>query len=134
MRILIHSRAFPPYVGGLETVMEMLAEGFVREGHEVKVVTAMPEVRSRRFPFDVVRNPGPREFFSLVVWSEVILQGGLILKWLWPLLFIRRRLVVSHHTWFPDSERRSLGHRDPRVDDERGAAEAVSSSFPRSSC
>jgi glycosyltransferase involved in cell wall biosynthesis len=101
MRILIHSRAFPPDVGGLETVMEMLAEGFVREGHEVKVVTATPEVGSGRFAFGVVRNPGCREFLSLVAWSEVVLQGGLSLKWLWPLLFNRRRLVVSHHTWFP---------------------------------
>jgi glycosyltransferase involved in cell wall biosynthesis len=79
--------------------MEMLAEGFVREGHEVQVVTATPEVESKPFSFDVVRNPGPREFLSLVAWSEVILQGGLILKWLWPLLFNRRRLVVSHHIW-----------------------------------
>jgi glycosyltransferase involved in cell wall biosynthesis len=68
-------------------------------------VTATSEVGSKPFPFDVVRNPRPREFFSLVVWSEVILQGGLILKWLWPLLFIRRRLVVSHHIWFPGSLR-----------------------------
>lgn len=105
MRILIHARNFHPSVGGVETVMEMLAEGFVREGHEVKVVTATSEVGNKRFPFDVVRNPRPRVFLSLVAWSEVILQGGLSLKWLWPLLFKRRRLVVSHHTWFPDGLR-----------------------------
>lgn len=101
MRILIHSRGFPPNVGGVETVMEMLAEGFVRAGHKVKVVTATPDVENKKFPFDVVRNPGVRQFFSLVLWSEVILQGGLNIKWLWPLLFNRRRLVVSHHIWFP---------------------------------
>jgi hypothetical protein len=38
--------------------MEMLAEGFVRERHEVKVVTATSEVGSKPFPFDVVRNSG----------------------------------------------------------------------------
>lgn len=99
MRILIQSRPFSPSVGGLEMVMEMLAEGFVREGHEVKVVTETSDEGGRRFPFEVVRNPRSRELLSLVIWSDVVLQGGLSLKWLWPLLLIRRRLVVSHHIW-----------------------------------
>ena len=42
MRIAIVTHFFHPSVGGTEQVAQMLATGFVKLGHEVRVVTSTP--------------------------------------------------------------------------------------------
>jgi glycogen synthase len=106
MRILIYSPLFYPSVGGLETVISILAEEFSAQGHEVKVVCQIPTSNVDQFPFVVIRRPSPSQLLYLTNWCEVYLQGCISLKGLWPLLLKPRPLIVSHHTWYHRSNGR----------------------------
>lgn len=107
MRVLIGSPAFPPSLGGLERVVEQLAGGLSARGHLVTVVTRTASVRPDRYPFRVVRSPGPFARLRLVRDSDVFLQANVALKDLWPLLLVRRPWVVSHHGLYGGSTLRS---------------------------
>ena len=106
MRILLYSPAFHPSVGGLEGFVAMSALGFHERGHEVVVVTTTASAEAEPFPFRVVRSPGPGELVALVRWCQVFYQANVSLKGLWPLLFVRRPWVVSHHSWYQQSDGR----------------------------
>ena len=111
MRILVYSPAFLPQVGGLEIVTAQLAQQLAVAGHEVVVVTTTACDSPEPTPYRVVRNPSPFEFVRSVRRADVVLQQNVSLKGLWPLLLVRRPLVVSHHSWYrqPDG---TLSWRD----------------------
>ncbi|HKP87793.1 MAG TPA: glycosyltransferase family 4 protein [Blastocatellia bacterium] len=111
MKILIYSPAFYPSVGGLETLVAILAQEFVGQGHEVKLVSQIPAVDSKRFSFEVIRRPAARELLSLTDWCEVFFQPHMSLKGAWPLLVKRRPWVVAHNAWYTRSDG-SLGLQD----------------------
>lgn len=48
LKIVQVAHAFPPYVGGLSHVVEMISKDLVRQGHEVEVVTLDPSGRLKR--------------------------------------------------------------------------------------
>ncbi|MFP4007845.1 MAG: glycosyltransferase family 4 protein [Spirulinaceae cyanobacterium] len=102
MKILIYSPLFYPSIGGTETVTEILAVELVKAGCKVKVISQTPalETEEKSFPFVIIRQPKPLEFLRLMQWCDVFFQGSVSLKGLWPLLLIRRPLVVTHHTWY----------------------------------
>lgn len=103
MKILIYIKPFYPLLGGLENVVQMLARGFTARGHQVKLVTlteGSEEQDKEMFPFEVIRNPGIVEYFQLMKWCDVFIQGGLALRGAWPLLFVRRPFVVKHGSWY----------------------------------
>lgn len=115
MNLLLYSPAFAPSVGGLESVVAMLAEGFARAGHRVTVVTTTPadgpdrsaaSDREGSALYRVVRNPGPLRLLRLVHRCDVFFQANVSLKGLWPLLLLRRPWVVSHHSWYCQSDGR----------------------------
>ncbi len=99
MKILLTSYVFAPSIGGIETVSALLAPEFVRAGHEVKLVTKTATEDSVSRPYEVIRNPSPSRFMELTRWCDVFFQNNISLEMAWPLLFIRRPWVVSHHTW-----------------------------------
>lgn len=104
MRILISSHVFAPSVGGIETVSALLAEEFIRLGHEVKVVTQSP---GGEYPCcEVIRRPGPCRLFRLVWWCEVFFHNNISLQTAWPLMLLRRPWVIAHHTWLCSRDRR----------------------------
>jgi glycosyltransferase involved in cell wall biosynthesis len=111
MKILISSHFFYPSVGGIEEVSRILAQEFVRAGHEVKVVTQTSENDATAFPFAVHRRPGPLELLRLVEWCDVFLHSNISLQTAWPLLLRRRPWVVAHHTWIARVDGRT-GWRD----------------------
>jgi glycogen synthase len=94
MKILISSHAFAPDIGGIETVSALLAEEFSKLGHEVVVVTQSGG--DAIFPFRVVRRPSPGTLIRLVNWCDVFWQNNLSLRTVWPALFVRRKIVVTH--------------------------------------
>lgn len=102
MKILLYSPAFAPSVGGLETVVAILAEELVKLGCEVVVVTTTRGVPhpSNPQPYPIIRNPTPRELLRWTRWCEVYFQANVSLRGLWPLLFVRRPWAVSHHSWY----------------------------------
>lgn len=104
MKLLISSHRFPPDVGGIETVSLVLAQEFVRSGHEVRLVTQTPDRNSFDFGFEVIRRPQARHLLQLMHWCDLYFQNNISLQTLWPLLAIRRPWVVTHQTWLHDTK------------------------------
>lgn len=100
MRILIYSPVFYPSIGGLETLVEILAEEFVSQGHEVKLVSQISDQGTKQFSFEVIRRPGPIKLLRLIRWCEIFFQAHMSLKGAWPLLFRPRPWVVAHNAWY----------------------------------
>lgn len=100
MRILIYSPSFYPKIGGLETIISILAHEFTYQGHEVKLVSQTPATDLKQFPFEVIRQPSRQKVLQLTHWCEVYFQGCVSLKGIWPLLFIPRPLAITHQTWY----------------------------------
>jgi glycogen(starch) synthase len=101
MRILVHGR-FYPSVGGIETVVNLLAREWVAAGHEPLIVSNLPAVpqRSCGFPFRVLYRPGLVEWFGLVKWAQVVLHMNLSLKAAWPHCWLCRPLIISHQSCY----------------------------------
>jgi glycogen(starch) synthase len=100
VKILIYSTVFYPSFGGIETVVSILANEFLKQGHEVKLVTQIPATNSNLFPFEVIRKPSWQQLIELTKWCNIYFQACVSLKGLWPLLIIRRPWVVTHQTWY----------------------------------
>jgi glycogen(starch) synthase len=103
MKILICSRAFKPSVGGLEMMMEVLADEFVDAGHAVKVLTQTRDRRSHKDStrekierYEIIRSPSLACFVRAARWSNVCLSANVSLRDLGPILIARRPLVISH--------------------------------------
>ena len=115
MNILLTSHRFFPEIGGTETVTELLAEAFSQAGHKLIIVTQTrdgnprfrpaglsdtPEqARSEALPYQVVRRPNPQVLLRLYRWCDVVLQIQIGLQTAWPLIFVNRPWVISHHNW-----------------------------------
>lgn len=100
MKILIYSPAFYPSIGGLETVISNLAHEFLTHNCQVKVVSQTPAIDTKDFPFEVIRRPSANQLLELTRWCDLYFQACVSLKGLWPLLFVRKPLVVTHQTWY----------------------------------
>ncbi len=111
MKILLYCPVFYPSVGGLEINVARLAQGLHSTGHEVTLVAKTPLEGPEPFPFRVVRSPGRRQLLRLVRGCDVFFQANVSLRGLWPLLFVRRPWVVSHHGWYSRPDR-SLAPQD----------------------
>jgi glycogen synthase len=102
MKILVYSPLFYPSIGGLETIIATLAHEFTCQGHEVKLISQILTkiTDTKQFTFDIIRQPNNQELLKLVRWCDVYFHACVSLKSLWPLLFVPRSLVISHHTWY----------------------------------
>jgi glycosyltransferase involved in cell wall biosynthesis len=76
LKVLLYSHFFYPALGGLENVSLTLAEGFVERGIECKVVTITADDDTKKFPFEVIRNPDRKLKINLVKWADVLLFNG----------------------------------------------------------
>jgi glycogen synthase len=108
LKILIYSRAFRPSIGGLETMMEILAEEFTAAGHRVKVVTQVSGKAEDDHDYEVVRLPRLRLYLELLRWSDVCLCANVSLRGLLPIMIARTPLVISHHGGYGSPGRMSL--------------------------
>ena len=97
MRILICSHVFAPSVGGTETVGRLLAEEFVSQGHEVRVLTQSNGASAHRF--EVYRRPSVSRMLRLIRWADVVFHNNISLKAAWPLGLLHKPWVITHHTW-----------------------------------
>jgi glycosyltransferase involved in cell wall biosynthesis len=100
MKIFIYSSVFYPNIGGLETVMLNLAHEFVTHGHEVKLATQTPTNEVDNFPFEIIRCPTINQLFNLTSWCDLSFHGCISLKAVWPVLVLKKPLVVTHQTWY----------------------------------
>ncbi|HJP83483.1 MAG TPA: glycosyltransferase family 4 protein, partial [Fimbriimonadaceae bacterium] len=77
----------------------ILAEHFMRAGHEVKVVTQTLDDSKAPYPYPVLRQPDRKSLIEAVRWSEVVFHNNISLQTAWPLAFVRRPWVIVHQTW-----------------------------------
>jgi len=96
-RILIYSTTFPPNVGGLETISFLIARELARLGHEVTVFTPAASKERDVTPFLIVRSRSWWTFLRTWRKAQVVLYFNVSLKGIWPLLIVRRPVVISHH-------------------------------------
>jgi glycogen synthase len=106
MRILIYSHAFAPSIGGVESIVQSLAEGLhaVRSGDSeaefnVTVVTqtAPDGFDDSAFSFPIVRRTSLVKLWSLIRDSDIIHVAGPSLLPLVLAFLARKRVVVEHH-------------------------------------
>ncbi len=81
MRFLILTQYFPPEIGGAQTRLKSLASELIRRGHEVEVVTAMPNYPRGKFFPGYERGFYRKELFDGLtihrVWLYPAVGGGL---------------------------------------------------------
>lgn len=99
MKILLVSYTFYPKVGGIEMISALLAQEFIRQGHDVKVATLVANGGEEPYDFPVHRAPSRRQMLRLTRWCDVCFHNNISLQMLWPLLLVRRPWVVAHRTW-----------------------------------
>jgi glycogen synthase len=99
MRILLTSYSFYPNIGGIEEMSRLLASEFTLLGHEVKILTMTQSNYDLNCNFAVISNPSIRQFISLTKWCDVFFQNNICMQLLWPLLLVRKPLIIAHHTW-----------------------------------
>lgn len=84
----------------------ILAKEFSRLGNRVKVVSQVPSIDQKEFPFEVIRRPNPYQLLRLTRWSDIFFQSCVSLKGIWPLVLVRRPYAVTHQTWYHRSDGR----------------------------
>ena len=104
MKVLIYTHAFAPQVGGVETLVLILAQGlaesFKQWGREdVTVVTSASAegVNDSKLTFRLVRRPNPLTLWYLVGSTDVLHLAGPALLPLILGLLRRKPIVVEHH-------------------------------------
>lgn len=100
MKILIYSPAFHPSIGGLETLVSILAHEFVHDGHQVKLISQTPAHEADSFPFEVIRRPGSLRLLNLVRWCDIYFQPNISLRGVWPLALTLKPWIVAHNNWY----------------------------------
>ena len=99
MKILISSYRFYPRIGGIEKISFILAEEFVKQGHDVKLVTQTAYEGPEGFSFEVIRNPNPLKLLNLVRWCDIYFHNNISLRTSWPLLIVHRPWIITFQTW-----------------------------------
>jgi glycogen(starch) synthase len=103
MKILIYSRVFLPSVGGVETMMAILAEEFTAAGHQVKVATQTTTSANAELngvSYKVVRAPHLTSLLRLLRWADVCLCANVSLRGLGPMLLAGTPVVISHQNFY----------------------------------
>jgi glycogen synthase len=134
MKILFCSYRFAPDIGGIESVGELLAENFVRLGHEVRVVTASRGDANHLIAvYETIRSPTLRSLAYLYRWSDVVLHNQFSAWFIRPWFGIRRPIFFIHHT-FPSQEpnpyRRFLKLQICRLGTNLAVSDAMLRSLP----
>ena len=75
-RIALFSKAFLPNVGGIETSSAMMATIWHRAGHDVEVVTAVPDSAPWPGPYRVTRSWNLRALGAAVDGADLVVTNG----------------------------------------------------------
>ena len=112
MKILINSPTFYPNFGGIETMINLLAEDFKENNNEVIIISNTVNPDKDNFPFKIIRQPGFIEFLKILAWCDLYFLAGMTLKGIWPLIFVPKPLFISHQTWYINPEKNETGWKE----------------------
>lgn len=96
MKILLHTKAFYPMVGGIETVSAMMAELFNKLGHECDVLTPVENPKPDAFNYTVHRRPGILQTMRLVRNADIVISNGASLAMVPYCLLLSRPFIWVH--------------------------------------
>lgn len=102
MKILLTTIPFHPLIGGMETVVSLVARELVRLGCEIKVVTATPSNQADAFSFEVIRQPSLKDLSGVFRWADACFLHGPSLQIGWPVLAGIKRCFLVHHIWMSE--------------------------------
>ncbi len=103
LRLVIYSPCFHPRLGGLETVVQVLASEWARMGNQITVITDTPNTEPDVFAFHVLRRPGFLATVAAYRTADAVILANISLWGLLPLLFCGSRRppwVVTHQIWY----------------------------------
>ncbi len=107
MHILIFSTVFYPVLGGIENLTLNLSKEFVKNGHQVKVITYQKQ-NEPLADIEVYYAPSFIKTAKLFLWCHVYYMPNISLKGVWPLLINpRKRWIISQND-FSLTKRKSL--------------------------
>jgi len=99
MRILFITHKFYPDIGGIEVNSEVLALGFHKAGHEVRMITWTASSGDRSFPFTVIRQPKTAVLLNEHRNADIVFENNPTLRLSWPAIFFNKPIVVALRTW-----------------------------------
>lgn len=77
MRILIATGTFPPQIGGMATIVQVLAAGLAKLGHEVKVVTYSDDLGAQQSEFQIFRiKRTSSKFKNYFIFFKTVIRNG----------------------------------------------------------
>jgi glycogen(starch) synthase len=106
VKLLLYSHAFPPTVGGIETIVSSLARGLAKPPEsgnatkiDVTVVTQTPpgNFDDASFPCPVVRKPGFLALAQLIRAADIIHIANAALLPMFLSWLLRKPYVIEHH-------------------------------------
>jgi len=103
MRLVLFSPFFHPRLGGLETVVQVLASEWTRMGHTVTVITETSHEKADSFPFRVLRQSSFWKIVHAYRQADAVILANISLWGLLPLLFcgaLRPAWIATHHGWY----------------------------------
>jgi glycogen(starch) synthase len=110
MKLLIYTLAFPPQIGGQETILMLLANGLatlptINSGAsiEVTLITPVPAngATDSALPFRVVRHPGLLSLIRLFREADIVhLAGAMMIPMILGKL-LGKPIVIEHHGFQP---------------------------------
>jgi glycosyltransferase involved in cell wall biosynthesis len=96
VKIALASKAFLPAVGGIETSSAMIARAWTAAGHDVEVLTAVPDAQPWREPYRVTRTWTPRALATAFARADLAAVNGYSRLGVVAAAATRRRLIVFH--------------------------------------
>ncbi len=99
LKILFLSHKFFPDIGGIESISEILANGFAEAGHDVHILTWSTDDTGKIFPYKVIRNPGSVTLFKEHAWANMVFENNPCFRMAWPAVFFGKPSVISLQTW-----------------------------------
>ena len=97
MKILIFTSVFYPSVGGLENLTLNLVNEFIKDGHEVKVITEQRQT-AKLDQVEVFHSSNIFKSIQLFIWCDVFYMPNISLKGIWLLgLNPFKKWIISHN-------------------------------------
>lgn len=103
LRLVVYSPYFHPRLGGLETVVQVLATEWEHLGHVVTVITDTPNRGPDGFTFQVLRRPGFPATVAAYRAADAVIFANISLWGLLPLLLCGSRRppwIATHQIWY----------------------------------